>query len=1181
MAAEYEVNISLNTKKIDRQLGTLEKRLSNLSKTADPLGGSPERIKNLDRIRATGVIINRLGRELNKLEAQGVKVQNERSRIKRAVAKLDKGLVETARAHVVELRSFVRESKKGLKAKEKTVKLDSVQNKFSERRLRALARSNERNQKDLRLNQKMTAEARARMRLLTQSGAQAFISANPPAQGRQLADDIDARLKAQERSARLANRINELEAKGVNVSKHRKQLGKIRTAQADGLFGLAAREVRVLKKSLELEQSKLRILKEQSKFLAGGPMRFPSGRRVTNPFDVGPARPLTQAAPSSFVGEKQLQDIATFEKKQQRAALNAHMRQLGFIQKQTKARIAANEKLLQDDRKRLADFDRDFAKSIADRQKMLQGVAKAGVKPDSVFGPLRQLGQASMVAGANEAKLLAGRFRAPSSPLTARPVTRASADQAAKQVEDDVRRRTALEKRAADQAAAYRRRVDRQVLRAKLRLDEIDFKNKIDDIEKLAQRQIKEGEKAGKEFDRELKRREKAAERLQRMRRKARNRRIGDTALGAGFPLLFGGGAGSVVGGALGGALGGGLAAQIALSAVGQQIDQFVAGMVDAGKALTSVGGAADFMAEKSLFSSDQMQFRIEKLIEEGQVTEAAALMTQEMAKQVGGSGLKALKDLGTEASKMGKIFGTLLLRVQAFIAQALTPLIKIINRAIGGLTAQNQLDQMIAEAGSSERGAEILARSRELRGVKRNARTGKAMGLNALTPEVIQTLQEEYPAFIPKGAAIEPTELEKLRSADKGSDKAAKDAERLAKRLAGLDAERNKLEQLLKLDQQINSAKLEDNNRQVIVLENEARMLQFAEKEAVIRASKVPQEQKIAELKNLSLEKDRALLENAFRLDSFDKEKADDFAVQLKQLDLQLEAATALTREAENQAKLELLLLNLRESNKTLTDDQLEQLMNKTKELFKAQNKGPLQSFIDQSVKSLNDLEQHAVQVSQGIGNAIGNSLVSGLQNLVTGAESVKEVFANMLKAVADVLAQQAAQMIATYISIGVARLFAGIGGAYGSGAEKPLTSGMDYSGAFASGGFGISAAEGAYVAGPTKALVGEGGESEYIIPESKMRESMARYSRGARGSSVIPDSGVSGTSGEGGGTAVAAPIDVRYTVERINSIDYVTVDQFQRGMQQAAAQGASQGEQRALTTLRQNTSQRRRIGL
>jgi len=54
-----------------------------------------------------------------------------------------------------------------------------------------------------------------------------------------------------------------------------------------------------------------------------------------------------------------------------------------------------------------------------------------------------------------------------------------------------------------------------------------------------------------------------------------------------------------------------------------------------------------------------------------------------------------------------------------------------------------------------------------------------------------------------------------------------------------------------------------------------------------------------------------------------------------------------------------------------------------------------------------------------------------------------------------------------------------------------------------------------------------------------------------------------------------------VRYSVERINNVDYVTADQFQRGMQQAAQQGATQGERRALATLRQNTSQRKRIGI
>jgi len=108
----------------------------------------------------------------------------------------------------------------------------------------------------------------------------------------------------------------------------------------------------------------------------------------------------------------------------------------------------------------------------------------------------------------------------------------------------------------------------------------------------------------------------------------------------------------------------------------------------------------------------------------------------------------------------------------------------------------------------------------------------------------------------------------------------------------------------------------------------------------------------------------------------------------------------------------------------------------------------------------------------------------------------------------------------------------------------------------------------------------VGEGGEPEYVIPESKMRESMSRYSRGSRGSSVIPEAGASGTSGDGG-IAVAAPIDVRYTVERINSVDYVTADQFQNGLQSAAAQGAQRGEQNTLKRLQMSGSARKRIGL
>ncbi len=116
----------------------------------------------------------------------------------------------------------------------------------------------------------------------------------------------------------------------------------------------------------------------------------------------------------------------------------------------------------------------------------------------------------------------------------------------------------------------------------------------------------------------------------------------------------------------------------------------------------------------------------------------------------------------------------------------------------------------------------------------------------------------------------------------------------------------------------------------------------------------------------------------------------------------------------------------------------------------------------------------------------------------------------------------------------------------------------------------------------GPTRALIGEGGESEYVIPASKMRSAMNRYASGARGSAVIPGNGESDGGPTSGLAAMnASSIDVRYTVERINSVDYVTADQFRAGMAQAAQQGATQGEQRTLRRLQQSRATRSRLGM
>ena len=210
---------------------------------------------------------------------------------------------------------------------------------------------------------------------------------------------------------------------------------------------------------------------------------------------------------------------------------------------------------------------------------------------------------------------------------------------------------------------------------------------------------------------------------------------------------------------------------------------------------------------------------------------------------------------------------------------------------------------------------------------------------------------------------------------------------------------------------------------------------------------------------------------------------------------------------------------------------------------------------------------------------NSIGNAFTNAFGDIITGTKSASDAAADMLKSIAADFIAMAKKIIAQQLIMilyqSILKALGGPGGNMGGDIYFDPLTGKGVAGP------NFELAKGGYVSSPTNALVGEGGESEYVIPESKMRESMARYSRGARGSSVIPEAGGSGTSGEGGGVAIAAPIDVRYSVERINSVDYVTADQFQQGIRQAADQGAKQGEQQTLRRLQMSGSTRKRLGM
>ena len=306
---------------------------------------------------------------------------------------------------------------------------------------------------------------------------------------------------------------------------------------------------------------------------------------------------------------------------------------------------------------------------------------------------------------------------------------------------------------------------------------------------------------------------------------------------------------------------------------------------------------------------------------------------------------------------------------------------------------------------------------------------------------------------------------------------------------------------------------------------------------------------------------------------------------LQIQQVEEQLKLAEAATLEADARG------LNVRELK-----EELGLLRKKQKAIQDAATGGAGQGPTDRerlegalagATGQLNELIDPINQIVAGA-NAIGTAFQQAFSGLVSGAMTGQQALASFFQGVGDHFLDMASKIIAKMIEMFILEQVLGIfGGAVGGGGG-----GGGFSGAFGSGGPSFNAgafsgpslmAEGGFVTGPTSAIIGEGGESEYVIPSSKMNAAMARYSRGARGENVLAGGGTEGGDAQAmtGAMPVATPIDVRYSVERINDVEYVTADQFRAGMQQAAAQGAQRGEQQTLRRLQQSPSVRKRVGV
>lgn len=172
-----------------------------------------------------------------------------------------------------------------------------------------------------------------------------------------------------------------------------------------------------------------------------------------------------------------------------------------------------------------------------------------------------------------------------------------------------------------------------------------------------------------------LKREEDFELRLQRIkdRNLAREQQINkirqrteSISLGVGFPLLFGGGVGSVAGSLAGSFLGEtGFGGQILLGAIGQRIEDFV-------RAAAAVTESTETISETLKLAGTSSEAYIQALERAGRESEAYTYALDRLTLVVGSDGVKAFKELQKAGETFNRAFAEITTSILALAAQLL-----------------------------------------------------------------------------------------------------------------------------------------------------------------------------------------------------------------------------------------------------------------------------------------------------------------------------------------------------------------------------------------------------------------------------------------------------------------------------------------------------------------------------
>ena len=267
------------------------------------------------------------------------------------------------------------------------------------------------------------------------------------------------------------------------------------------------------------------------------------------------------------------------------------------------------------------------------------------------------------------------------------------------------------------------------------------------------------------------------------------------------------------------------------------------------------------------------------------------------------------------------------------------------------------------------------------------------------------------------------------------------------------------------------------------------------------------------------------------------------------------------LADQARKRLEIELEIIKARINDPTLTKDQLSAAVvefNRIKQILL--DIGVEQDKINKLTEEYGKKAGKVKVTKEQITNLLANEMTNAIMGLIEGTRTLGESLASIAKSLANMFLNAAFQNMFN-------NLFPGPKKTQGKQGLYNRTGGFK---AFQYGGV---------VNSPTMGIIGEGGESEYVIPASKMDGAMARYSAGARGGAVIPGgSHESGTVAGGSGNTI-----VEYTGPTLNfnGDEYVPKSAVPEIIGAAAKRGAVAGRAQVIGSLKNSRSQRSSLGL